>query len=124
MEEFLSASQTPFRNQILSRYPGFYRGLLNSPSKEVRVLARMVSKDPKSVTCRNLKYLEQRTSLNKPEFCSSWRVREALPVLKVPENETWRLGMISALMKVKKEKYIGVEDMKQVCAMLDSLAST
>ena len=32
--------------------------------------------------------------------------------------------MIRTLMKIKKEKYIDVEDMKQVCAMLDSLAST
>ena len=87
-------------------------------------MARMVSKDPKSITYRNLKYLEQRSSLNKPELYSSWRVKESLPVLKVPENEKWRLGMIRTLMKVKKQKYIDVEDMKQVCAMLDSLAST
>ena len=62
VEGFLSGSQVSLRNQALSRYPGFYRGLLNSPSKEVKMLARMVSRDPRSTTCRNLKYLEQKLS--------------------------------------------------------------
>ena len=124
VEGFLSGSQVSLRNQALSRYPGFYRGLLNSPSKEVKMLARMVSRDPRSTTCRNLKYLEQKTKLKNPEFCSSWKVRDALPVQNVPEKETWRLGMLSTLMKIKREKYLEVENMQHICAMLDSLAST
>ena len=124
VEGFLSGSQVSLRNQALSRYPGFYRGLLNSPSKEVKMLARMVSRDPRSTTCRNLKYLEQKTKLKDPEFCSSWKVRDALPVQNVPEKETWRLGMLSTLMKIKREKYLDVENMQHICAMLDSLAST
>ena len=124
VEGFLSGSQVSLRNQALSRYPGFYRGLLNSPSKEVKMLARMVSRDPRSTTCRNLKYLEQKTKLKNPEFCSSWKVRDTLPVQNVPEKETWRLGMLSTLMKIKREKYLEVENMQHICAMLDSLAST
>ena len=124
VEGFLSGSQVSLRNQALSRYPRFYRGLLNSPSKEVKMLARMVSRDPRSTICRNLKYLEQKTKLKDPEFCSSWKVRDALPVQNVPEKETWRLGMLSALMKIKREKYLEVENMQHICAMLDSLAST
>ena len=124
VEGFLAGSQTSLRNQVLSRYPGFYRGLLNSPSKEVRILARMVSRDPRSTTNRNLKYLEEKTNLKSPEFCSSWKVRDVLPVQNVPEEENWRLGMISTLMKIKKEKYLEVENMQNICAMLDSLAST
>ena len=124
VEGFLSGSQVSLRNQALSRYPGFYRGLLNSPSKEVKMLARMVSRDPRSTTCRNLKYSEQKTKLKNPEFCSSWKVRDALPVQNVPEKETWRLGMLSTLMKIKREKCLEVENMQHICAMLDSLAST
>ena len=114
VEGFLSGSQVSLRNQALSRYP----------SKEVKMLARMVSRDPRSTTCRNLKYLEQKTKLKNPEFCSSWKVRDALPVQNVPEKETWRLGMLSTLMKIKREKYLEVENMQHICAMLDSLAST
>ena len=35
------------RQQILSRYPKFFRSLLSSPSHEVAVVARIVSKDAK-----------------------------------------------------------------------------
>ena len=52
------------------------------------------------------------------------KVRDALPVQHVPEKEKWRLGLLSSLMKVKGEKHARVEDMKHICAMLDSLAST
>ena len=67
VEGFFSQDQTILRNQILSRYPGFYRKLLNSPSKEVRVLARMVAADPRSTTCKNLRYLREATGMENVE---------------------------------------------------------
>jgi hypothetical protein len=54
VEGYLAYSQVTLRNQILSRYPGFYRKLLVSPSREVMMLAKMVSSDPRSSTCKNL----------------------------------------------------------------------
>jgi hypothetical protein len=50
VEGFLAKDQVSLRNQILSRYPGFYRKLLLSPSKEVRMLLRMVDSDQRSTT--------------------------------------------------------------------------
>ena len=85
VEGYFATSQTSLRNQILARYPGFYRKLLSSPSKEVRVLARMVSADPRSTTCRNLRYLREVTTMDNAEYYSSWRVRDSLPVQQVPE---------------------------------------
>ena len=86
VEGFLASSQVSLRNQILSRYPGFYRKLLVSPSREVTMLAKMVSSDPRSSTCRNLKYLRKVARHEQVEKFSSWRVRELLPVRRVPEN--------------------------------------
>ena len=74
----------------MSRYSGFYRKLLSSPSREVRVLERMLSSDPISATFSNLKL----TGLVKPQFFSSARVRMELPVKKVPEAEQWRTGLM------------------------------
>ena len=124
VEGHLAASYTSLRNQILSRYSGFFRSLLHSPSKEVRLLSRLVSSDPRSSTCLNLRYLSNLTGLSKPEQYSSARIRSALPVKKVPEIEKWRLGLIDSLFKVKSERYLRVEDTKHICAMLDSLCST
>ena len=112
------------RNQVLSRYPGFYRNLLNSASKEVRILARIVSKDPRSTTWKNLQYLEKLTNMRQPQLYSAFRIKEALPVKKVPVGEQWRLGLLTSLMKIKAEKFTRVEDSKHICAMIDSLAST
>ena len=124
VEGFFAQSQTSFRNQIVSRYPGFYRKLLSSPSKEVRILARVVSNDPRSTTCKNLRYVRKMTSLGQAENYSSWRIRDALPVRKVPEKETWRLGLLANLMDMRSQKHLYVEDTKRITAMIDSLCST
>ena len=124
IEGFFAAGQASLRNQILSRYSGFYQSLLQSPSREVRVLSRIVKSDPRSSTCLNLRYLAQKTGLSKPEQFSSARIRMALPVQVVPDNEKWRLGLITRFMKMKAEKHLRVADSKHITAMMDSLCST
>ena len=124
VEGHLAAGHTSLRNQILSRYSGFYRNLLNSPSKEVRILTRIVSADPRSPTCANLKYLQKMTGLSQPQFYSSIRIKVALPVKEVPEAEKWRLGLLDSLWKMKQQKYLRVEDTTAICALLDSLCNT
>ena len=98
VEGLFAKDQTSLRNQILARYPGFYRKLLTSPSKEVRVLARMVASDPRSTTCRNLRYLRELTGKENIEWYASRRVRDSLPVLKIPEKEMWRVGLLNNLL--------------------------
>ena len=124
VEGFLAANQQSLRNQILSRYSGFYRKLLTSPSKEVIVLARMVTADPRSATCRNLRYLRQATKMENAEWYSSWRVRDSLPVQKIPQKEMWRVGLLNTLLDMRAEQFMMVQDSKRICAMLDSLCST
>jgi hypothetical protein len=119
VEGFLAKDQKSLRNQVLSRYPGFYRKLQSSPSKEVRMLVKMVSSDPRSTTCKNLKYLRERTWLDQPEMLSSLRTTEVLPVKDVPQAGMWRLGLLSHLMEMKT-----VQDSQHITAMLDSLCST
>jgi hypothetical protein len=120
VEGFLANDQKSLRNQVLSRYPGFYRKLESSPSKGIR----MVSSDPRSTTCKNLRYLRERTGLDQPERLSSWRMAEVLPVQDVPQAEIWRLGLLSHLMEMKKKKFMEVQVSKRITAMLDSLCST
>ena len=124
VEGHFAAGHTSLRNQILSRYSGFYQNLLNSPSKEVRTLVRIVSADPRSATCSNLRYLQRITGLSQPQHYSSVRIKISLPVKEVPESEKWRLGLLDNLMNMKEEKYLRVEDSKTICAMIDSLCNT
>ena len=124
VEGFLAKDQVSLRNQILSRYPGFYRKLLLSPSKEVRMLVRMVDSDPRSTTCQNLRYLRRVTNLEHPELYSSWRIRKELPSKCVPDGEKWRLGLLARLLEMKKNKFMEVQDSQRITAMIDSLCST
>ena len=124
VEGFLAKDQTSLRNQILSRYPGFYRKLQMSPSKEVRSLVKMVENDSRSTTCQNLRYLRKVTNLDNAEQYSSWRIREELPKKFVPEAEKWRLGLLTKLMAMKQNQYMEVQDSKRITAMIESLCST
>ena len=101
----------------------FYRKLCESPSKEVRVLVKIVGKDPRSSTCRNIRYLCNKTELEVEKY-STWRIKKALPVSKVPEKEKWRIGFLECLLKLRYEKSYQVEDMQHISAMIQSLCST
>ena len=90
----------------------------------MRVLARMVAGDPRSTTCRNLRYLREVTGMDNIEKYSSWRIRDSLPVQKVPEQEMWRVGLLNSLLGLRSEQYMMVQDSKRICAMIDSLCST
>lgn len=124
VEGFLAADMTSLRNQVISRYSGFYRKLLSSPSREIRALVKIVANDPRSTTCKNLRFLRSKTGLNQPELYSSAKIKVALPVQSVPESDKWRLGLLTSLFKLRTEKYLRVEDSRTICAMIDSLCST
>ena len=55
---------------------------------------------------------------------SSWRVKDTLGLMKCPENEKWRLGLLTTLISMRQDKYTKVQDSKQLTAMIDSLSST
>ena len=46
---------------IITRYAGFYRGLLTSPSMEVKTMARLGVKDIRTTTAKNIRVLERET---------------------------------------------------------------
>ena len=78
VEGFFAKEQSGLRSQVLSRYSGFLRKLQCSPSKEIRMLVRMVHNDPRSTTCKNIRYLKRMTGLDAPEKYSSLRIREVM----------------------------------------------
>ena len=119
--QYLCEGQYSLRKQILSRFVGFARQLGQSPSKEVRLMFQLVKEDKRSVTARNLTYLNRICKCNTLNF-TSWKVKELLPRAK--ECEQWRTRLLTTLLDARinrqyqhlnLQKY-GVEEMiKSLC---------
>ena len=123
VEGHLAQRFTPLRNQVLGRYPGFYRRLLESPSKEVRMMAVFAAGQAQTVTAVNLAHLRALTGLD-PAWDSIRQIKESLPVKTVPAGEQWRLGLLDSLLALRAEKQAEEEDVKRIVALLSSLCST
>ena len=123
VEGHLAKGFTPLRNQVLGRFPGFFRRLGDSPSKEVRMMAALAADWAQTVTARNLNHLQSLTGLD-PASDSIRQLKTALPVKEVPESEHWRLGLLDGLLALRAEKQGDSESTKRTVAMLASLCST
>ena len=123
VEGLFAREQMTLRNQVLSRYPGFVQNLLQSPSKEVRLLANIVARDPKSTTYKNIKYMEHLTDMSPWDY-SGLVIRKKLPVKQVPEGDKWRVGRITKLLDLRGQKHLCVQDNTRISAWLDSLCCT
>ena len=61
----------------LCRYPRFFQSLLNSPGRELRVISRIVSRDVRSTTGKNLALIRHLTGL-KPCGARAQQLRQKL----------------------------------------------
>ena len=93
VEGFLAVGHITLRNQVLGQYPGFFEGLLASPSPEVHLLTRVAISTPGSNTRDNIDYICDLTGFS-PRYYPSTNIRAALPKLEVLERERWRLGLL------------------------------
>ena len=124
IEGYFAANLISLRNQIISRYSKFYQKLINSSSREVRILANMVRHDPRSVTCKNLRLLRQMTGISHAEVYSSQKIKSILPHKQVPKGEYWRIGLLQSLLSLRSERRSLVQDAQRVDAMITSLCNT
>ena len=103
VEGYFCRDMIPLRNQVLSRYPGFIRKLLDSPSKEIRFLVNIVMNDQRSTTARNITYLENMTNCEVVKF-ARWKVKQNLPVKSVPQSDNWRTSLLTLLLEARQSK--------------------
>ena len=72
---------------------------------------------------KNIRYIEQLT-LKNPCVFSSAVIKGGLPKQQVPDDQKWRLGLITNLINLRNQKHLDVQDLTRVNAMIDSLCST
>ena len=109
----------------MGRYPKFVKKLLDSPSKEVRFLSRVLLSDRRSQINKNVYYLSSVTSVNILEY-PLYKYKQLLPRKSVPVSDQWRLGLLSALLNARKSKnFFSLNLNKSQCQdMIDSLCSS
>ena len=126
--DYLSGGLVTVKRDVVGRYAGFYRSLLTSPCREVNILARVVAKDIRSTTARNLRMLESETG-GLTWAASAKKIREELDSRKpaIPAEDIWRVPYLGKLLEERDGLvYQGEEDSKQVerlQSLIDSLCS-
>jgi hypothetical protein len=123
VNDLLGCSFPSSRQQILSRYFKFYRPLLNSPSHEVAVVARLVGKDAKSVTGKNLLNICLETKLN--VFSAPLqKIKDAISLATPPAPEQWKLYLLDKYICRRKDLRTRCEETNYLDNLIDSLCST
>ena len=64
-----------------------------------------MARDHKSTNSKNLLYVKKLSGLDPREF-SSQKIKLNLPVREVPDDQKWRLGLMSSLLAMKEDKFV------------------
>ena len=125
VQQCLAGDLTSARVDIMARYAGFFRSLVNSPSYEVSVMAGLAGRDIRSTTGSNMRLLDDMTGLVAEKFGSA-RLKEELvktELVEVPPTDQWRVRYLSSLLEQRQRHHYsgnkGAEE--EMTALIDSL---
>ena len=113
----------PFRKQIFSRYVNFFQNLFSSCSKEIRHLARIVSRDARSIVFKNVKLIEEISGLSPWDY-SGWRILQKIENAAVPPGNGWRISFLVKLLEQRRERKSLLENTSNLDLMINSLCNT
>ena len=124
VEKYFASDFLSLRRQVLSRYPGFVKKLLNAPSNEIRFLTRIAMSDKRSVVCRNIMYLNQVSKLDVMSECKQ-KLREAMPCQSEETLEPWRISLLTTFLDIRINRRYDQFNLSQlhVKSMIDSLCT-
>ena len=123
----LSAGIISAKRDIICRYAGFVKGLMSSPSREVTIMARLVVKDVRTTTAKNIKVLEREAGgLSWGSTTREIRKELFKKVEDIPVTDQWRLPYLTKLLEQRDVMtYNGEgeesEELTRVKELLDSL---
>ena len=93
---------------------------MSSRCKEVALVASVVSRDVRSTTGRNLWLIQEETGLN-PYTARPAQVRDRLMLAAVPEQDTWRLGLLESYLSERRTLESNMEDTEPITGLIDSI---
>ena len=119
VDNVLAENSVSLKNQVYGRFTNFFKNLFKSSSKDVRHLVRIVSRDVRSVTSKNVEHLHTLTGLSPWDFSSS-RIEDNLPKAQVPDEDWWRLSLLKTLLVLRN----GDRKKERLNAMINSLCNS
>ena len=93
LQKVLAPDLVSLRVNLLTRFRGFFRRLIDSPSHEVQLVALLSARDIRSSLGSNLTLLRDETGLD-PWVVSPGQLKQALidaEKVEVPSNDEWRI---------------------------------
>ena len=125
VQQVLSCGMDNARCDILTRYSKFFKNLRISPSKEVSVLANLVSRDIQTTTGSNIRMVEEASGLSAWDS-SQDKLRNAIrekEMVEVEAQDQWRIPYLNKLLGQRQElDYMGEENGKnEVENLINSL---
>ena len=123
VENSLANKFVPLRKQICSRYVNFLSKLSSSSSKEVRHLAKIVSRDAQSTVYRNIQYIKDVSGLS-PWDNTAQQIIQKIENSTIPDNNEWRMTMLMKLLGTRRQMSAVLEDTSNISLMIDSLCNT
>ena len=96
----LVADFISLRQNLLPQYLGFFQNLLSSASREVQILANIVSRNVQTCTGRNLSLIREEFGVN-PWLASASELPE------IPVEQEWLLPQLAAALEERLEREAG-----------------
>ena len=111
VQQVLAPHVMSLRVQIICKFRGFFRSLLDSPSPEVSVVARLAARDLCSSVGANLDLIQRQTGLD-PWAAGPGQLRAALLAadsVAVPEVDKWRVPYLWRLLAERLQAYYAAD---------------
>ena len=127
VEEVLAAGVASLEASLLSRFHGFFKGLIASPSHEVAVVALLAARDIRSTVGSNLAQLRNMTGLD-PWATGRSQLKAALELStrnEVPEHNHWRLQLLQKLLSARLEAHYlsDLVEEERIATLINSLVA-
>ena len=125
VDEVLAPGVQSMKASLLSKFVGFFRSLITSPSSEVMVVAMLAARDVRSSLGKNLSLVRETTGLD-PWVARSGQLRAALNLSdrrEVPEMELYRVPLLQKLLgqRLQAHYMTNVEEEERLTALINSL---
>ena len=119
---YLAGGLVTSKIDIVARYSIFYKTLLSSPCKEVSIMARIVAKDIRTTTARNLRLLEVESG-GLTWAAPGCRIRESCMAKEpvVQEVDSWRVTYLGKLLEQRDQLVYQGETAENFQELIESL---